>query len=841
MDIAAFVCRHRDDVAGESQKCAFWSDLAETLHSVYKLKINYNKIDFFVPGLVLIEHKTRGKLDFKINGKNAIDQAKRHYHALSDDIKPKWIITCDFATFRIYDDTFSLVAEFEQEDLADNLGYFDFFCDPDAQLQLATNIDAAEMMGKLHDVLRKAGYVGRELEIYITRIMVCLFAEDIGIFERNQFADYVRVSRDVSARLHTLFSVLDRSHRATTIPEELRRFRYINGNLFHESLPILYLTDDVRYILLECTNMDWSRVSPAIFGTMFQSVMDEKNRRNLGAHYTSETNILKLIKPLFLDALWKEFGRLKKNKTELSVFHEKLRNLKFLDPACGCGNFLVITYRELRKLEFEVIKAIGGQIHADSCGVNVDQFYGIEIDEWPAQIATISLWLMDHLMNLEFHRISGIFHNRIPLIIDANIYNENALRMEWPEGMDYIMGNPPYVGGKFWNKDQQTDMKQFSVRSIGHTDYIAAWFIIASRYMIGSMQTKTAFVTTKSINQGRQVYPLWKPLFDLGIHINFVVSLFKWLNEAKIVASVLVNIVGFSLCKTEPHFNAYLKQAPNLWIKSISNPICNVPLMYRAAGTYDNNIYVLGEEEKKAFIEIEPAAVNYIYEYLSGSDFLKGKKRYILCLNYCPDNELECMPNCQDKVDAVKYYRTRAGSTARCFRNIPKSINIVVPLSKYLVIPATSSENYRYIPMGFVDGGIIPSRAVFTLPHATEYHFGVLTSAMHMVWVREVCGRLECRYRYSSSIVYNNFMWPRNRNESEIIDVAVRVLDIRNSYLENNKNFAWLYNPKTMPDDLKIAHEMLDAAVDAAYGLVNPTDDERFSLLCKLHNEEIWR
>jgi hypothetical protein len=448
---------------------------------------------------------------------------------------------------------------------------------------------------------------------------------------------------------------------------------------------------------------------------------------------------------------------------------------------------------------------------------------------------------MDHLMNRKFSHISGFFYNRIPLVTRPKIDKGNALQVKWPEGMNYIMGNPPYTGSCVKNQRQIDEMNDLGVSKIGLADYVTAWIVIASRYMMENKSTRTAFVTTNSVNQGEQVSIVWKPLFESGICINFAVPSFKWSNESKNNAAVVVSIIGFSMHNTEPHVNAYLKKAPDLWVTSVNSPICNVPRMSAGNALRDWGNYIFTEESKELFLETEPQSAKYIHPLAGGEDFIVGEFRYVLHLENCPETELASMPECLKRVEIVRENRTKSRrvGTQRVSK-IPKEFERThIAQTRYLAIPSTSSQRRLYIPMAFLEPETYCTHKLQMIDGATEYHFGILTSRIHMAWTRNVCGRFKKDYEYSSGIVYNNFIWPVSGYEDDITGAANHVLDTRKPYLENGKNLAWLYNPETMPDDLKTAHETLDAVVDAAYGLVNPTDDERFALLCKLYNEAI--
>ncbi|MBF0389329.1 MAG: class I SAM-dependent DNA methyltransferase [Desulfamplus sp.] len=553
---------------------------------VKKLGNKHGFIDLFWKGVLLVEHKSRGKsLD------KAYSQALDYFHGIKDRYLPKYVLVSDFARFRLYDLDNDNVHEFELKDLHKNVNLFGFIAGYQThaiQEQDPVNVKAAEQMGKLHDLMKDVGYEGHPLEVYLVRLLFCMFAEDTGIFERQQFQDYIeyRTSEDGSdlgQHISIIFQILStpEHQRLKNLDEQLAAFPYINGRLFEEMLPIASFDSAMRQTLLDCCALDWGKISPAIFGSLFQSIMDRTARRNLGAHYTSEKNILKLIKPLFLDSLREEFEKIKNNKNRLVEFHDKLRDLTFLDPACGCGNFLVITYRELRLLELDVIRALfskekNRQIITDKhkklkeleeqapnakqqeldinslIKLNVDQFYGIEIEEFPAQIAQVALWLMDHQMNLLVSEEFGLYFARIPLSSASTIVCGNALKIDWnelipAEKLSYIMGNPPFVGAKFMNDSQRADVAQVfgNIKNAGLLDFVAAWYVKAAR-MIQATSIKCAFVSTNSITQGEQVGVLWSWMLDQGIKIFFAHRTFQWNNEARGKAAVHCVIIGFS-------------------------------------------------------------------------------------------------------------------------------------------------------------------------------------------------------------------------------------------------------------------------------------------------------
>ena len=824
-------------------------------HRVKKLDDKDGYIDLLWKGTILVEMKSRGK-----NLDKAYQQAIDYTHGLEQHELPKYILVSDFEKFRLYDLEEDKHIEFKLNDLVNNVQHFGYILGYQKKIykeQDPANIKAAELMGKLHDRLEEIGYVGHPLEVYLVRILFCLFAEDTTIFNKQQFQEYIEQrtnvdGSDLAAKLQELFQVLNtpKENRFKNLDEQLAEFPYVNGKLFEEMLPTASFDSKMRQALLNCCFIDWSKISPAIFGSMFQSVMNPKERRNLGAHYTSETNIFKLIKPLFLDELWKEFESIKDNKNKLPEFHKKLSTLKFLDPACGCGNFLVITYRELRLLEFEVLKALNksGQTFTDISQIlwiNVDQFSGIEYEEFPARIAEVAMWLIDHQMNMLVSSEFGHYFIRLPLKKSAKIVHADALETDWENvvsknELSYIIGNPPFIGSKIMKQNQRDQIvKEFdNADGSGVLDYVTGWYIKAAKY-IQDTKIKVAFVSTNSIVQGEQTSILWGQMLNkYNIKIHFAHRTFKWNNEAKGNAAVYCVIVGFANYDTanksifeyedikgEAHelkaknINPYLVDAKDLLINKSSNPICNVPKMSFGNMPLDGGHLLLSEQEKYEFHLEEPKADKFIKPLISAYEFLNGGKRYCLWLVDAEPNELKQMPKVLKRAELVKKFRlgSKAPSTQK-FAATPTLFRYRNRPDSFIVVPRVSSENRKLIPMGFFDNNSIVSDTCMSIPNGAIYHFGILMSTMHMAWVKSVCGRLESRYRYSKDIVYNNYPWPENPNEKQVkaIEVAAqKVLDAR--LLFPNSSLSDLYDPLTMPAALSKAHKELDKAVDLAY------------------------
>ncbi len=843
------------------------------------------RIDAFWKGMLLIEHKSRGAdLD------RAFAQAADYFESLSERDLPRYILVSDFERFRLYDLEENTQTEFKLADLHKRIKHFAFIAGYRTQViapQNPVNIKAAERMGRLHDRLKASGFDGHPLEVLLVRLLFCLFAEDTGIFQpAGSFRAWLdeRTSpdgSDLGAQLAQFFQVLNtpEDKRSRNLEESLAAFPYVNGRLFEETLPIAAFDAAMREALLDCTALDWSAISPAIFGALFQSIMDDRARRNLGAHYTSEENILKLIKPLFLDDLWAEFEKIRKNKNKLFEFHKKLRSLTFFDPACGCGNFLVIAYRELRKLELEVLRTVHeGQgsrfldIHQE-IQIDVDQFYGIEIEEFPAQIAQVALWLMDHQMNVRVSEEFGMYFARIPLKTSPHIVHGNALTIDWNEVLpaercSYVLGNPPFLGKTYQSKEQKTDLDQVtaSIKGAGDLDFVSGWYIKATKYMLSSKQIpmagtpQCAFVSTNSITQGEQVGVLWGWLLAQGVHIHFAHRTFRWSNEARGKAAVHCVIIGFGLedypskiiyeyedIKSEAHavsannINPYLVDATDVVLTKRRTPICAVPNIVNGSKATEGGHLILSDAMKVSLIAIQPSAAKWIRPFLGAEEFLNGIRRWCLWLVDASPNDLREMPEIYKRIQLVREMRTASeDEQTRQDANKPSLFQkIRQPNSTYLAIPRTSSETRPYVPIGYLSPDVIASDNLQTVPDANLYHLGVLQSAMHNAWVRYTCGRLKSDIRYSASIVYNNFPWPDSPSDAqrEKIEAAAQaVLDARTQFPD--ASLADLYDPLTMPPALVKAHQKLDAAVDAAYGKKSFRNDaERVAFLFELYQK----
>lgn len=855
------------------------------------------KIDYFAPRKFIIEHKSRGKdLD------EAYKQAMDYFDALPENIRPRHIIVSDFARIRIYDleaASEGRIREFTLEKLPERVRELAFFADEEVRVykeEEPIDVKAVRAIGKLHQALKSSGYTPEHISPFLTRFVFCCFADDTGIFEKDSLQRYLQEETkqdgsDIGSHLHTIFQVLNTpiDKRQSAMHSALADLPYVNGGLFAQTLNVVFASRDVREAMLNAMQFNWSNISPAVFGSMFQSVMDERQRHDLGAHYTSEKNILKVINSLFLDELKEELEAAKTNKEKLLALQENLSRITLLDPACGCGNFLVISYRELRKIENEIFRRLyskenkRGAAHAESHGrlelgafdvsklskLSVERMYGIEIEPFPAEVAKLSLWLTDHLMNVELGKLFGTPFKKLPLTEAPHIVQGNALRMDWEsvvpkEKLTHILGNPPFLGSKVMSDEQRGEIaKQFDgAKGAGVLDYVTGWYAKAATYIQGT-DINVAFVSTNSITQGEQVGILWKELIEKhGIHIRFAHRTFKWSNEATGKAAVYCVIVGFGLREAKPpkifeyddikgepretlakRINPYLVDAPDVFIVSRSKPISNVPDIGIGNKPIDGGLYLFTPEEKAEFLTKEPRAEKFFRRWIGSDEFLNGYERWCLWLGDAKPEELKAMPEVVRRIDAVRQYRAMSKSApTRKLAEKPTRFHVEnIPTDNYLLIPRVSSERRFYIPIAFVNAGTLSSDSVHLIPHATLYHFGVLESEMHMAWMRAVAGRLKSDYRYSKDIVYNNFPWPEHPTEAQkkaVEKAAQEVLDVRTKY--PTSTLADLYDPLTMPPDLLKAHKELDKAVDACYGVKGfKSEPERLEFLFESYQKLI--
>ena len=845
---------------------------------VEKLDDTSGFIDLFWPGVLIVEQKSAGR-DLSA----AYEQAGGYFDALTESERPRYILVSDFQRFELHDLLQRDKVSFRLDELPDHVEKFGFILGVASRTfrdQDPANIEAAELVGKLHDSLRDAGYPAHDLERFLVRTVFCLFADDTGVFEpRDILLDFLETrtrqdGTDLGPLLSQLFQVLDtpEEQRIATLDDDLARFPYIDGDLFADTIRIPAFSAEMREQLLAACRFNWSSISPAIFGSLFQSVMAPDQRRAQGAHYTTEQNILKVIEPLFLDDLWEEFTRIKAlrrgRKLRLQEFQRRLGELKFFDPACGCGNFLVIAYRELRRLELEVIReileyerdetgTIAARLDVGSLSrLDVDQFYGIEIGEFPARIAEVALWMTDHLMNNELSLEFGQSYARIPLKRSPHIHCGDALEMDWEDllpakACSFVFGNPPFGGAKFQSATQRAQVRRIADLggSGGTLDYVTAWFITAGEYIRKSgppgERARIAFVATNSITQGEQVAQLWPILFRrCGLEIAFAHRTFAWGSDAKGMAHVHVIIIGlddregipkvrrlfsYDDPKGDPHESAhgvlspYLFDAggladPHLVVREESRPLNGLTQLLSGSQPIDGGNTIFTSSDAKAFLGDEPAAAPYLRPYVGAREHLQGGDRFILALHGVSPHVLAGMPIVRARLQAVREYRQKSkrNSTLQ-LANTPTLWQVnVIPSAPFLVVPETSSERREYAPIAWVEPPVVPSNALKVLLGATRPVFALLTSAMHMAWLRQIGGRLESRYRYSIGLVYNTFPLPPKDADLAVLEpLAEAVLDARAEH--PGATLADLYDPDLMPVKLRRAHQALDRAVDRLY------------------------
>ena len=838
-------------------------------------------IDGSIPSThVLIEQKSLGKeLNKAIKQSDGtllspFQQAKRYAAELPYSQRPRWIVTCNFAEFYVYDmerptgepETIKL-ADLEKEYY--RLQFLVDTGDTNIKKEMEISLQAGEIVGVLYDALLKQ-YKNPEseeslksLNALCVRLVFCLYAEDAGIFGgHGMFHNYLEHHRSEDRRaLINLFRVLDQKpdERDQYLDDDLAAFPYVNGGLFaDENIEIPRLGDEVIDLILEKASADfnWSDISPTIFGAVFESTLNPETRRAGGMHYTSIENIHKVIDPLFLDSLRAEFDEIKDitvdktRKAKLKALQQKLAGLTFLDPACGSGNFLTETYLSLRRIENEVIAALVygqiqiGEIH-DPIQVSIGQFYGIEINDFAVTVAKTALWIAESQMLKETEDVVGTTLEFLPLKSYANITEGNALRLNWEDvvpkrKLNYIMGNPPFVGYSLQSKSQKEDILSIYVdekgkayKTAGKIDYVSGWYFKAAQLMVGT-NIRTAFVSTNSITQGEQVAGVWKPLYDrFGIHIDFAHQTFRWDSEATLKAHVHCVIVGFSIAANNvqkrlyvaerfqevKNINAYLLDAPIVFVEKRNKPICNVPLMTTGNRPADGGHLIIEESDYDEFISTEPKALPYIKRLVGAAEYINNKKRWCLWLVGISPAELRKMPLVLQRVEACKADRENAPDAGRRkLAERPTQFREINNPDTFVIIPAVSSERRRYVPIGFLDKDTIATNLVITIPDAQIYHFGVLTSNVHMAWMRAVCGRLKSDYRYSKDVVYNNFPWPTptDTQKAKIEQTAQAILDARALYPDSS--LADLYDDVAMPPELRKAHQQNDRAVMQAYG-----------------------
>ena len=923
---------------GESQP--FWIDLLtnvfgiETPSNGFITFEDHHKVDAsnFIDGRipstrVLIEQKSidqdlraaRRQSDGALL--NPFQQARRYVVSLPVSEHPRWIVTCNFSEFLVYDME-QPNGEPEQiylKDLGKEYYRLQFLVDAKSEhlsKEMQVSMQAGEIVGKIYDALLKqyddnSPEALRWLNILCVRIVFCLYAEDAGIFSRDQFHDFLVIyeAKDLRRALRDLFEVLKtpEEKRSKYLQEELAAFPYTNGGLFEEEIEIPQFTDELKQTLLQNASLDfdWSEISPTIFGAVFESTLNPETRRSGGMHYTSIDNIHKVIDPLFLNDLRKELDGILEEKVEkqrakmLDAYQDKLASLTFLDPACGSGNFLTETYLSLRRLENEAIRArYHGQTlmgaFMDPIKVSIQQFYGIEINDFAVTVATTALWISEAQMLAETERIVHKDIDFLPLKPYHNIREGNALRMDWnvielPNDIptihiknahliyeeeakwkvgepvidlneanlivgdyqrgfksktnryeihyDYIIGNPPFVGANTMNDDQRADLRHIfgdKWKNIGEMDYVTGWYMKAARLMYGT-NTHTALVSTNSISQGEQVANLWKPLFEQqGIHINFAYRTFRWDSEATLKAHVHCVIIGFSYAdnpnivkrifdndkeREVSNINAYLMDAPNVYVESRSKPLYNVPPIRKGNQPTDGCNLIIEADDLEGFLIKEPKAARFIKRLIGSKEYINNLPRYCLWLKDASPTELRQMPAVMERMEGVRKMRENSSDAAtRRLADFPHLFRETNNPETYIIVPSVSSERRRYVPMGFLTADTIPTNLVLIIPNATLYHYGILESNVHMAWMRAVCGRLKSDYRYSKDVVYNNFPWPNPTDEqkTKIEQTAQEILDARALYPDSS--LADLYDELTMPVELRKAHQDNDRAVMEAYG-----------------------
>ena len=885
---------------GHSQ--TFWLSLLQKVYGVEELDkfITFEDqimldhtsfIDGFIPSThVLIEQKSLGKeLNKPIKQSDGsllspFQQAKRYAAELPYSQRPRWIVTCNFAEFYVYDmerptgdPEIIKLCDLEKEYY--RLQFLVDTGDTNIKKEMEVSLQAGEIVGVLYDALLKqykapeAVDTQKSLNALCVRLVFCLYAEDAGIFgNKSMFHDYLRdiPASGIRKALVELFRILDQKpeQRDKYLADDnpaLAAFPYVNGGLFSdENIEIPPFTEELKNLLLEKASgdFDWSVISPTIFGAVFESTLNPETRRSGGMHYTSIENIHKVIDPLFLDGLRSELEEIKEiavdktRKARLDTFQSKLAGLTFLDPACGSGNFLTETYLSLRKLENEVLRCATDQISMDLDGiiqVSIGQFYGIEINDFAVTVAKTALWIAESQMMKETEDVVHMSLDFLPLKSYANITEGNALRLDWEsvvpkDKLNYIMGNPPFVGYSLQSKGQKEDILSVYVdekgkpyKTAGKIDYVSGWYFKAAQLM-QETDIRTAFVSTNSITQGEQVAGVWKPLYDrFGIHIDFAHRTFRWDSEASIKAHVHCVIVGFSPAPNQApkriytmeryqeaeNINPYLLDAPNAFVDSRNKPICDVPLMTTGNRPADGGHLIIEADEYDEFIAKEPNALSYIKRLVGAAEFINNKKRWCLWLVGISPAELRKMPLVLQRVEACKADRENAPDAGRRkLAERPTQFREINNPDTSVVVPAVSSERRRYVPIGFLDKNTIATNLVITIPDAQLYHFGVLTSNVHMAWMRAVCGRLKSDYRYSKDVVYNNFPWPTltDAQKAKIEQTAQAILDARALYPDCS--LADLYDEIAMPPELRKAHQQNDRAVMQAYGFDVATTTE---------------
>ncbi len=880
-----------DETREHAEAKTFWDEffrvfglnrrhLASFEEPVKKLSGSYGFIDLFWKGMLLAEHKSAGK-----NLTKAESQANDYVQSLiregRGDEVPRYLIVSDFARIALHDLETGEELSFPLGKLHENIDKFAFipgYKQHSLEAEDPINLKAVQIMGDLHDALEDGGYQGHELERLLVRILFCLFAEDTGIFERSAFQLYLENhtqedGSDLGATLSQFFHVLNTptEKRQDNLREELAALPYVNGELFSEFLGFAAFNYDMRNRLIACTRFDWGRISPAVFGALFQSVMEPKERRQIGAHYTSERDIMKVIGPLFLDELRQDFAKARSNSAALGRLHDRIAAMRLLDPACGCGNFLVIAYRELRLLELDILKKLNksSQMLLDMTQVtkvDVDQMSGIEIEEWPARIAEVAMWLMDHQMNLRFSEAFGQYFVRLPLKKSPSILIGNALTTEWEDVLSsekctHILGNPPFIGKKFRTDEQSADLANVwsGTKSSSKLDYVTGWYKKSCDYCKGTKIT-TAFVSTNSISQGEQVPIMWPVLFREGVMLHFAHRTFEWQSEARASAHVHVVIIGFGLFDrpkkilfdyetgradpvsiTAKNIAPYLIDGSNIVVTSRRTSLCTaLPIVYGSMPNDAGNL-VVQEEDRESLLSESPEIEQYLRPYIGSEEFINSLKRWCLWLVDANPTALRQIPALSERLKGVRKHRL--DSTREATNRLASTPSLFgenrQPNTRFLLIPKNPSHRRPYLTVGFMEPHTIASDQCLIIPNATLYEFGVVSSSMHIAWVATIGGRLKSDYRYSNTVVYNNYPWPSNVTDKqrEAVEIASQnILDARKKYPDSS--LADLYDPLAMPSVLAKAHTKLDRAVDKCYrSQPFPNERNRVEYLFKLYEQ----
>ena len=896
----AFAREWKGEVSEKAERQTFWNEFFEVFgrrrrqiaafeEPVKKLSGNWGFIDLFWPGQLIVEHKSAGA-DLGKAQAQAMDYIRGLIDSGREKEVPRWLIVSDFARIAFHDlepeqdpdlplfNRLPPSIEFPLSELHKHIRHFSFLAGYHQRKinpEDPANFEATEIMARLHDALYDGGYTGHDLCRFLVRLLFCFFADDSGIFPPDAFKFYlqdhtVEDGSDLGPKLARFFDILNtpEGKRSANLDEDLAQFPYVNGDLFAEMLAFTDFSSDMRARLIEAVDFSWERISPAVFGSLFQTVFDHQDnrkRRQIGAHYTSEQNILKVIRPLFLDNLRLEFESAQKDKSgrrpgRLRELQKKLASLRFLDPACGCGNFLAITYRELRQLELEILLDLHGKQHSFSADdilnlsmIDVDQMYGIELEEYPARIAEVAIWLADHQSNVLFSEAFGQFYKRIPLRKSPHIHVANALRIDWntiisAKQCSYVLGNPPFIGKKEQNTEQKEDINYVWAKKprTGVLDYVTCWYAKAAEY-IRDTEILCGFVSTNSITQGQQVGVLWSELWKIAsLNIHFAHRTFEWQSEARGKAHVHVVIIGFGVVKpvrptlyeyetvrAEPsavaaqNINPYLADAPNVLVKSRRLPL-NAPLPMKYGSMMidkdredgDDKGLLLSRTYRDAILNACPSMAPYIRRLFGGDEYLNGEEKWCLWLVSAPPQLIRGCDLVRHRIEEVKIFRENSdraqtkklASTPSLFGEIRQ------PTTRYLLVPKVSSIARNYIPIGFVEPDIIASGSALIIERAGLFEFGILSSAMHNAWLRYVGGRTKSDPQYSIEIVYNNFPWPDAPTKDQLLAVencAQEVLDARETNAMST--LADLYDPLAMPSMLAKAHVALDRAVERCY------------------------